>query len=94
MLARQFFFPQSIFFNVFTYSCVICVGISFVYKALFCFLFNLYVPCFSAYEDSCGLEVLECMSFIDKTINDFIDCNGVSFIIIIAGDYNAKFYDI
>ena len=35
------------------------------------------------------------MSFIDKTINNFIDCNSACEIsIIIAGDYNAKFQDI
>ena len=71
-----------------------CVGISFAYKAGYCFVFNLYLPCLSAFDNDSELKVLECMSFIYKTINDFIDCNGACEISIIIADYNAKFQDI
>ena len=86
------------FCNVFTYtknSSAECVDISLAYKAGYCFIFNLYLLFLSASDDDSELEVIEFLSFIDKTVNNFIDSNGVCEIgIIIAGDYNTKFRDI
>jgi exonuclease III len=53
--------------NVSTYvmnGCGRCVGISFANAYGFCFIFNLYLPCTSNYNDDTDSEVIECLSLL------------------------------
>jgi exonuclease III len=82
--------------NVSTYSmngCGRCVDISFSNTRGYCFIFNLYLPCISNYNDGNDTEVLECMSFIDKCVQDFAESNGAcDIVVIVAGDFNASLF--
>ena len=48
--------------NVTTYSmdkCGRCIGISFPSKEGYCFVFNVYMPCLSQFDDDVEIEVVE-----------------------------------
>ena len=84
--------------NVTTYcmdKCGRCIGISFLSKEGYCFVFNVYMPCLSQFDDDVEIEVVECMSFIDSVVQEFIQSSCVYNInIIVAGDLNASLHNI
>ena len=84
--------------NVTTYcmdKCGRCIGISFPSKEGYCFVFNVYMPCLSQFDDDVEIEIVECMNFKDSVVQEFIQSSGVYTInIIIAGDFNASLHNI
>ena len=81
--------------NYYMNECGKCIGISFPSKEEYCFVFNEYMPCLSQFDDDVEIKVVECMSFIDSVVQEFMQSSGVCNInIIIAGDYNASLHNI
>ena len=53
------------------------------------------MPCLSLFDDDVNIEVVECMSFIDSVVQEFVQSSDVyNLNIIIAGDFNASLHNI
>ena len=67
-----------------------CMGISFGTPIGMCFIFNVYLPCLSMYNDKREIELVECLSFIDATIDSQLSDTCCDSTIILLGDFNVS----
>ena len=67
-----------------------CIGISFRSATAIYFVFNVYLPCSSNFDDEREMEVIECMSFIEETVADVVGDGCLEVHVIVMGDFNAN----
>ena len=66
------------------------MGIYFGTPTGVCFIFNVYLPCLSMYNDEREIELVECLCFIDATIDSQLSDTCCDSTIILLGDFNAS----
>ena len=67
-----------------------CMGIAFETKlGIFC-IFNVYLPCLQNMIDVEELQVMECMSFIDESIQSLVDQGNQNLTVVLLSDLNAS----
>ena len=64
-----------------------CIAISIMSSAGF--IFNAYLPCLHVYKEENELKLLECVSFIENTVNNELDDSGCNRAVFIMGDFNV-----
>ena len=68
-----------------------CVAISVQFDNCVVYIFNVYLLCLHKMSDEEEMQIVECMGFIDETVQSIFDCGYNRISVIILGDFNASY---